>query len=59
MSRNTAMFSTTAVPPIMHRERKISRRIRVVSPQPKEMDTATPLPMERPSKMEVRKVISV
>ena len=53
------MFRITAVPPIMQRERKISRRMRDASPRPKEMDTATPLPMESPSRMDVKKVIRV
>ena len=59
MHTNAPMLSTTAAAPVSTKERKISRRICACSPRPNEMDTATPLPIESPSKIDVKNVISV
>ena len=59
MPANTPMLMTAATAAIMTKDKNTSLRMRSASCRPKEMDTATPAPIDRPSRMEVRKVISV
>ena len=59
MSKNTATFRATVKPPISKKDRDRLFFSRGRSPSPKRMENTAPLPMHIPSRMEVRKVISV
>ena len=55
----TSTFSTSEMPAMRTNERNTLCRIRSCSPLPYCMEMAAPLPMHRPSKIEVRKVMRV
>ena len=57
--RYTSRFSTSAMPAMSAKDWNTLCRIRSCSPLPYCIEMAAPLPMHRPSKMEVRKVIRV
>ena len=57
--RYTSAFSTSEMPAIRLNERNTLWRMRSSSPLPNCMEMAAPLPMHRPSRMEVRKVMRV
>ena len=57
--RYTSTFSTSEMPAMSVNERNTLCRIRSCSPLPYCMEMAAPLPIHRPSKIEVRKVMRV
>lgn len=52
-------FNPTVTMPMNRKDKKILRRREVSSFSPKRIEKTAPLPMDSPSMMEVRKVISV
>ena len=58
-TNGTSTFSTSEMPAMRTNERNTLCRIRSCSPLPYCIEMAAPLPMHRPSKIEVRKVMRV
>ena len=57
--RYTRTFSASAMPAMSTKDWNTLCRMRASSPLPYCMETAAPLPMHSPSRMEVRKVMRV